>query len=50
MANGKMRDREFHTVQDIFGGLTEIWNAFTFKSRCQNATCAEKETDNQQQG
>jgi hypothetical protein len=31
MAKGKMRDREFHTVQDILGRLTEIWNGLTFE-------------------
>jgi hypothetical protein len=31
MAKGKMRDREFHTVQDILSRLTEIWNGFTFE-------------------
>jgi hypothetical protein len=31
MATGKMGDREFHTVQDILGHLTEIWNRFTFE-------------------
>jgi hypothetical protein len=31
MAKGKMRDREFHTVQDILGRSTEIWNGLTFE-------------------
>jgi histone-lysine N-methyltransferase SETMAR len=31
MAKGKMKDREFHTVQDIRGWLTEIWNDLTFE-------------------
>jgi hypothetical protein len=31
LAKGKMRDREFHTVQDILGRLTEIWNGLTFE-------------------
>jgi hypothetical protein len=31
MAEGKMMDREFHTVQNIFGRLTEIWNDLTFE-------------------
>jgi hypothetical protein len=31
MAKGKRRDREFHTVQDILGRLTEIWNSLTFE-------------------
>jgi hypothetical protein len=31
MAKGKMMDREFHTVQDILGRLTEIWNGLTFE-------------------
>jgi hypothetical protein len=26
-----MRDRQFHTVQDILGCLTEIWNGLTFE-------------------
>jgi hypothetical protein len=31
IAKGKMRDRECHTVQDILGRLTEIWNGLTFE-------------------
>jgi hypothetical protein len=31
MAKGKMRDRKFHTVQDILGRLTEILNGLTFE-------------------
>jgi hypothetical protein len=29
MAKGKMKDREFHTVQDLRRRLTEIWNDLT---------------------
>jgi hypothetical protein len=29
MAKGKKKDREFHTVQDLPRGLTEIWNDLT---------------------
>jgi hypothetical protein len=28
---GEMKDREFHTVQDILGHLTEIWDGLTFE-------------------
>jgi hypothetical protein len=31
MAKGKMRDREFHTFQDILGRLLEILNGLTFE-------------------
>jgi hypothetical protein len=31
MAKIKAEDREFHTVQDILGHLTEIWNDLTFE-------------------
>jgi transposase len=31
MAKGKIKDREFHTVQDIRGRLTEISNGLTFE-------------------
>jgi hypothetical protein len=31
MAKGTMRDREFQTVQDILGRLTEIWNDLIFE-------------------
>jgi hypothetical protein len=31
MAKGEMRDREFHTVQDIRSQLTEIWTRLTFE-------------------
>jgi hypothetical protein len=31
MAKGKMMDRQFHTIQDILGRLTEIWNGLTFE-------------------
>jgi histone-lysine N-methyltransferase SETMAR len=31
MAKGKMKDREFHTVQDLRRHLTEIWNDLTFE-------------------
>jgi hypothetical protein len=31
IAKGKMKDREFHTVQDIRRRLTEIWNNLTFE-------------------
>jgi hypothetical protein len=31
MANGKMRDPDFHTVRGILGCLTEIWNGLTFE-------------------
>jgi hypothetical protein len=30
-ATGKMKDREFHAVQDMRGRLTEIWNDLTFE-------------------
>jgi hypothetical protein len=32
MANEKMQDREFHTVQDILVRLTQIWNDLTFEA------------------
>jgi hypothetical protein len=31
IAKGKMKDREFHAVQDIRRRLTEIWNDLTFE-------------------
>jgi hypothetical protein len=31
MAKGKMKDRKFHTVQDVLGRLTQIWNDITFE-------------------
>jgi hypothetical protein len=31
MAKGKMKDREFHAIQDIHRRLTEIWNDLTFE-------------------
>jgi hypothetical protein len=31
MAKGKMKDRTLHTVQDILGHLTEIWNDLIFE-------------------
>jgi hypothetical protein len=31
MAKEKMKDREFHTVQDLCRRLTEIWNDLTFE-------------------
>jgi hypothetical protein len=31
MAKGKMKDREFHAVQNIRRRLTEIWNDLTFE-------------------
>jgi hypothetical protein len=31
MPKGKMKDREFHTVQDLRRRLTEIWNDLTFE-------------------
>jgi hypothetical protein len=31
MAKGKMKARKFHTVQDIRGRLTQIWNGATFE-------------------
>jgi hypothetical protein len=30
-SQGKVKDREFHTVQDLRGRLTEIWNDLTFE-------------------
>jgi hypothetical protein len=32
MAKRKMRDQKFHTVQDILGRLTEIWNDLSFEN------------------
>jgi hypothetical protein len=31
MAKGRMMDWEIHTVEDILGRLTEIWNGLIFK-------------------
>jgi hypothetical protein len=31
MAKGEMKDRDFHTVQDIRSQLTEIWTRLTFE-------------------
>jgi hypothetical protein len=31
MAKGKMKNREFHTIQDLRRRLTEIWNDLTFE-------------------
>jgi hypothetical protein len=31
MAKRKMKDREFHTVQNILGHVMEIWNDLTFE-------------------
>jgi hypothetical protein len=31
MAKGKMKDWKFHTVQDVLGRLTQIWNGLTFE-------------------
>jgi hypothetical protein len=31
MAKGELKDREFHTVQDIRLRLTEIWNGLNFR-------------------
>jgi hypothetical protein len=31
MAKGKMKDREFRTVQDILRRLTDAWNGLTFE-------------------
>jgi hypothetical protein len=47
MAKGKMKDREFHTLQDIFGLLAQIWNDLTFESLfIESQICLNSATEN----